>query len=59
MGLSLRHNKGKTQNIKHKWITRMGQPLKNFITKEELKRFFFGNFYFERNSLLKTQFDFF
>ena len=27
-GLSPRHNKGETQNIKQTWATRMGQPLK-------------------------------
>ena len=44
-GLSPRHNKGETQNIKQTWATRMGQPLKkNFITKEKLKRFFLENF---------------
>ena len=44
-GLSPRHNKGKTQNIKQTWATRMGQPLKKkFITKEKLKRFFLENF---------------
>ena len=44
-GLSPRHNKGETQNIKQTWATRMGQPLKKkIINKEKLKRFFLENF---------------
>ena len=35
----------------------MGQPLKNFITKEKLK-IFFEKFYFERNSFLKLNLNF-
>ena len=37
----------------------MGQPFKKIITKEKLKRVFFGIFYFEINSFLKAQFNFF
>ena len=60
MGLSLRHNKGKTQNIKQKWATRMSQPFeKILLLKKNLEDFFFFEiFYFERNSFLKTQFFF-
>ena len=36
----------------------MGQPLKKLLLKKNSK-YFFEKFDFERNSLLKTQFDFF
>ena len=40
-GLSPRHNKGETQNIKQTWATRMGQPLKKkLLIKKNSKDFF-------------------
>ena len=42
MDLSLRHNKGKTQNIKQKWATRMSQPFeKILLLKKNSEDFFF------------------
>ena len=60
MGLSLRHNKGKTQNIKQKWATRMSQPFeKILLLKKNSEDFFFWNFLFWKKLFLENSIFFF
>ena len=52
MGLSLRHNKGKTQNIKQKWATRMSQPFeKILLLNKNSEDFFFLKFFILKETL--------